>query len=56
MQIFLIFVITGHNCNPWTDKNGTPQAPLNPCLLTSLHSHACLKCLNKRQHVMFGSL
>lgn len=38
MQIFSVFVITGHNCNPWTDKNGAPHAALNPCLLTSLHS------------------
>ena len=25
-QIFMVFVITGHNTNPWTDKHGAPTS------------------------------
>ena len=34
-QIFMVFVITGHNTNPWADKNGTLSPVATLCMLRS---------------------
>ena len=49
-QIFMVFVITGHNTNPWADKDGA-LSPLQAATYVAKHIAACTRSAGSWHHL-----